>query len=372
MLRSFVGGSACGLKKVNRARTVFPERRIPRISRGYFHSLVRGAFMRRLSLLSAVAITLACSSSSSNSGSLGDGGINGFLAAQACAHDAEAFCERLNACSPFGLKYTFGDVDTCQARDRLSCESLFRLKDSAMTPNNVDACASAVATQTCDDFRYGAAPRACAVPAGSRASGIACTSSLQCQSLSCRTTGVEPCPVCRPLVALGGACTASEECNDGRCQDMKCLPLVEEGAACTQLTACRAPLECVGPGVSDTNPGVCTKPIGVGQPCSFVSDACDITSLGLRCDGATQLCKEVARVVGPGQTCGFDNGIEIYCQAYGICVLPDGGNLGTCRPPPADGEACDASDDHCMWPASCDNGTCRVYDPAAPTTGCPG
>jgi len=312
----------------------------------------------------------ACSNAPSHSGVTPDSGLDSVAADLACAHDAETYCERLNTCAPFLLQAQYRDVETCKARDRLWCDPIFRVKDSALQPGDVDACATAVGAESCDEFlNPTSALEACRTRPGLRVNGAPCKSGLQCQSLHCSIPQGTSCGVCATRVAVGESCTVSSDCDNGRCRENLCVPIVGEGGTCDSRTACHTGLTCVTPDGTTASRGVCTKPIAEGGTCNPLSDACDF-SFGLGCDTQSQTCKVIWRIVIAGQVCSTVDGLLAFCAGYGLCV-PPADEAGICQATPADGATCNPDDDRCMWPASCVNGVCQPYDPSD-ATGCPG
>jgi hypothetical protein len=289
------------------------------------------------------------------------GGGGGLSIEQACQRDADLFCDKTAACSEFDLRWFWGDVATCKARDMLWCSAYLGLLDTAVTPDLFAACSGAVAAMTCDDFNSGVEAEACVFKPGSRVEGQACTNGAQCQTHLCKIPKNASCGVCAAKVPVGGACASNSECVSGsRCKGQTCTPEVGVGATCGgTVAACAYPNICLG---------TCTKPLPVGAPCDPMIDACDY-GIGAACDPQSSTCKALVKLASPGQPCGTIDGSQVECVGFGSCGFdtPDA-TMGTCYAPSADGAPCDDVRS-CLWPATCVNGVCQL--PSLANSACP-
>src|SRR5689334_22936122 len=74
-------------------------------------------------------------------------------AEMACTDAAEARCFKREACTNgTGIVRSYGDMDTCLLREKLSCMVSVGAPDSANTPTAQEACAAAIPDMTCADF----------------------------------------------------------------------------------------------------------------------------------------------------------------------------------------------------------------------------
>ena len=208
---------------------------------------------------------------------------------------------------------------------------------------------------------------------GTRAEGGGCSSD-ECQpDLACsRGPGAEPCGVCIPKGSLGDSC-ADLPCADAlRCDSDtdRCVAgfvIVGEGESCV-VNLCNDGLDCV---LLENGDELCLAPATAGESCAERS-CVD----GLLCSSSTLVCREVGRglpceetcnlsetglvcvdnvcvdaeVVSEGEACTvFDlaGNIGRYCinqLTLNECVPSEpGSSAGTCRPLPAEGEACSAT-----------------------------
>jgi len=313
-----------------------------------------------VSLLVVVG-SVGCGSVSSKS----DGGTDGGMdmapptVDEACAMFATAFCGRLQTCAPFVGQIWYGDRTTCETRAALGCMLDFDVTDTNHTTTDMVACAHDATTATCSDLVANMLPSSCQIKPGVRLDGQVCGSSWQCMSTHCeKTTG--DCGVCAPRAAAGGACMVDEGCTNGLvCAAMKCVAPVGLGVACGDGAPCRADLFCSM--VSQ----MCEMPRGVGQSCNMDSNACDGKN-GVGCNPFNNQCATVAAAKG-GSACGIVNNTLTLCivnnTCNGLSLIPLS-TMGTCPNPAADGQAC-TDTVHCMAPANCVGGLCRLPSSAS-------
>jgi hypothetical protein len=76
----------------------------------------------------------------------------------------------------------------------------------------------------------------------------------------------------------------------------------------------------------------------------------------------------MAQLADAGGACGFSLQSMTFteCKAGGNCKMTAGTLMGTCEAAAADGATCDATKGpFCLSPAVCENGTCKIPDPAS-------
>jgi hypothetical protein len=287
-------------------------------------------------------------------GSGGTGGRPAPTAEEACAHFSEIFCDALDTCATFFVQVWYGDDSTCRARTKLSCMSDQSLSGINRTPQNIVTCADAAKTATCDDLLAGNLPAACDPVPGPTVNGRGCGSSLQCMSGHCEK-GSESCGTCAPRQPANGNCTVDEGCIKGLvCANQKCVFPRDLGNDCDPNNPCRSTLYC------DKSTRKCAMPVGAGAACGSDGNACDLLQ-GVACSvtGNPQTCQTVG-VAKAGQPCGIVSGTPTLCVELNLCS-------GVCPAPAADGTTCtDAI--HCVPPATCVSGLCRLPSVA----NCPG
>ena len=293
------------------------------------------------------AIVAACSSSSSVSPQ------------QACNDLGTSICNKLEACSPYGLGATYGDVTTCVTRSALSCPSAITATGSGATAANVEACAQAYASTSCADLLDKGTPSACAVQ-GTLPAGTPCGSDVQCSGSAgyCKFTSGS-CGVCSTRSAAGGSCAASNDCQPGlTCQlgtgaTGSCVTPGAQGAPCSPAQPCQASFVCLN--------AACSTPLAAGAACNPVTNGCN-GAMGYYCSAAS-VCAQV-QTSAAGGACGFSaSGVTTCTKA--TCKVGTGAT-GTCEALANDGAACDpVNGPSCLSPASCVNGVCTIANPAS-------
>ncbi len=187
--------------------------------------------------------------------------------------------------------------------------------------------------------------------------GDACDANLLCPAGSACLEGR-----CEPLRASGESCESDEACGDGlrcfegRCTEVpshcdpggeavcgawrscllpnerRCVQPAGEGEPCERTEHCRKGLYC------DPERGRCLAGPGEGEPCG---DGV-YCALGLACDFERIVCAPVPR---EGAPCALGERGPNVCAEGLACLRVSSGpgmRLGTCGPPPAEGEACAA------------------------------
>jgi hypothetical protein len=280
---------------------------------------------------------------------------------EACAQFATAFCGRMTTCAPFVAQILYGDRAGCETRAALGCMLDFEVSDTNHTTTDMVACAHDASNASCDGLLANDLPASCQIKPGVRLNGQGCGSSWQCTSTHCEKTNGD-CGVCAPRAGAGGACTVDGGCNMGLvCAAQHCVAPGALGATCGDAAPCRGGLTC------SATSKTCATPLGVGASCQNDSNACDFGK-GIGCNGfaSPPKCEMVAAAQG-GDACGVVNGTLTLCIVLNTCpglsLIPL--NLTSACPNPAgDGQQC-SSDVHCMPPANCVGGICRLPSSAS-------
>lgn len=232
-------------------------------------------------LLALGALGSACSSSSEST-------------SEACSSYVKALRAYNERCSSSGSSLSGERWIQLEARYKLACDASLSLPGTGIDSQFVSKCTDAMKGAACG----ASAMPECTTPAGKLADGAACSSSEQCQSTYCDSTGsATGCGTCGKTVAIGGACAAGDRCVRGsNCVGGTCTAPTygAVGAACdaTKALYCANGLSCDG--ASKT----CKALPGVGEPCpSF------ICATGLTCDFTAKTCFAPSKV-GAGQPCG--------------------------------------------------------------------
>jgi hypothetical protein len=287
----------------------------------------------------------------------GDGGVDAGppTVAEACGQFASTLCTRLNGCAPYALQIFYGDMATCQSRVELDCTRDLQIMDTNQTTTDRATCARDAANATCDDLVANVFPASCQIKPGPRRDGEACGSSWQCASTHCEKTNGD-CGVCAPRMPATGACTVDEGCAVGLvCAAQKCVAPAGMGAPCNAAAPCRSNLYC------SAASSACIAPLPLGASCGNDTGACDFRH-GVMCNifapMAMQKCETIAAAKG-GQACGIVNSTLTVCIALNGCQGATLLQPGVCPNPAADGAQC-TDNVHCLAPASCVGGLCRL------------
>jgi hypothetical protein len=312
--------------------------------------------MKRLigGAIAAIALAIAACGGSTSS-------VSSVSAQQACTDVAAAVCTAVNGCSSFLVQLQYGDVGTCQTRFQATCVTALAANGTGMTASTMDACAKAVAGESCADIVSNNPPSACHAVMGQLANGTACGDPSQCQSAYCNRGTDGTCGACGMRVS-GGACHRDEDCDYGQL----CVTATGATPAGTEQGACVAPggsgATCDGPHPCNKTlackNGTCAAPDEAGAACIPGNQAnpfgsCDVLK-GLLC---YQLKCVALGVAAAGQPCGTINNGYTACAAAGTC------NGGTCTAAANDGASCGAMN-RCQPPAQCSGGVCKLSDPS--------
>ena len=299
-------------------------------------------------------------------------GNSGPSADQACTDQAQARCTKRMTCTGgVGITRTWGDMNTCLAREKLSCTIGLAAPLTGNSPVLVEQCVAAFPTYSCANFLNGNPPAACIVT-GPKAANAVCAFAGQCSTTYCNSNKTSACGTCGPAPTAGSSCTSSNCARDQECvaSTMMCQALGVSGTACNSTTPCGADLSCVG--ATMTSMGTCMVPAATaGMACGGTTPGCDGT-MGLYCGGmvGSKTCMTIS-YVGNGMPCGtLTDGSFVGCSGGGACYTSTGlagsGEMGTCKAPAADNMPCDTIvGPPCLTPARCivaggTSGTCTV------------
>jgi hypothetical protein len=312
----------------------------------------------RASLVSLLAVAAVSGGGLASCGSVAT--VEPPTVAEACGQFASALCGRLGACAPYALQIFYGDAATCMSRVALGCMRDMEVPDTTETTTDMVTCARDANSASCDDLISNNFPASCQIKPGARLNGEGCGSSWQCQSTHCEK-GDGDCGVCAPRAGASGACTVDEGCTQGLvCAGQKCTTPGATTAPCSDMAPCRANLYCSAIGHT------CAAPLQLGASCAGDTSACDLRQ-GVSCNvlSAAPKCETVAAARG-GQACGIVNGTLTLCVALDACPGASLTQPGSCLATADDGQQC-TNDVHCLPPANCVGGLCRL-----PSTGsCP-
>ncbi len=309
----------------------------------------------RLVSLGSVLLAFGCSSSHSSA----------ITAAQACADLAMARCNLRSTCSrPEGetglgasLLETYGDLDTCLAREALACTNELDAAQTGASPAIVELCVHSFNDYSCPDFFDDLPPFYCA-PLGQLADGAACAFDAQCRHGSCNHAPNAVCGTCGQRASGGGDCSAANCMHGERCLAATgtCAVLAGGLEPCTAFP-CQTGLYCQPSGGDASTNMICDGAwIRAGGACGGDTRAlCDQTR-GLYC-GPAGTCARVTYAAA-GSACGqLPDGTRVGCAAGGCYTdsgPASGTDMGTCKPFAADGDPCDTSvGPGCLPPARC-------------------
>jgi hypothetical protein len=294
---------------------------------------------------------------------------NGPTADQAAQQSAQAVCSQLMTCSAAAFQKRWPDLATCEAREKLSVLDALNAKNTAQTPKNIEACATEIAQESCDQFLSGDMPTPhCVTPSGPAADGAACTFNAQCKTGFCSVAATALCGTCAEPPAAGASC-ASQGCGQTMIcvrSTMMCQVPVAVGGSCSTMNPCGVGLACVG--ATATANGMCqTQVATLGASCDHTlrtAPNCNQND-GLTCAamGAALDTCVMQPIVPAQQACGQVMGVANACAASATCI---GTGTMTCIAPATDGAACDtASGPDCEFPAKCVTsgataGTCEL------------
>ncbi len=293
----------------------------------------------------------------------------GTSADSACTDIAATRCAQRSMCTnSIGITKTYGDQNTCLAREKLSCVNALAAKDTGNTPTRVETCNAALKTESCADFFAGNTPPAC-VNAGTLADSSACAFAGQCTSSYCTGLDNAACGTCgEPLATAadcsnGGTCARGQTCytTTGANPTTTCLTEGGAGASCSRTAPCGTGFTCVGAVFAGMNPtpGSCmadgTTAGAACDPTARTGAGCE-RAIGLFCNTMSKTCTTVT-YAADGAACGEGTDGNLTDCAGGNCYGSTNGampTMGTCKANAADGAACDTSaGPDCLAPARC-------------------
>jgi hypothetical protein len=287
---------------------------------------------------------------------------------------AMGVCGRYAACEPFWLQTAYGQEGACETRLLPFYASILTAQGVLATLDQAEACASAKAALSCEEYLSNTIPPACQI-AGSLPTGAACAHDWQCAGpqAHCKLASQASCGVCSTLGQAGESCLNDADCASGLVcgSSSTCETPASSGKTCTSDADCEGMLTCLG--------SQCTAPEGEGSSCDDSmnyggEDGCDAAFgriSGLYCIGT---CVQ-AQIAQPGAACSYatpgdpQSKPNVLCANGQICDLGDAGRVGTCPNAVADGQSCVTvvGSPNCLPPAVCSGGTCRLRD----GSGCP-
>ncbi len=286
-----------------------------------------------------------------------------------------------------------------RARFEEACAAWVVAPGASNAALHLDRCAREILESSCG----GLSDCSLEVTTGDLADGAPCGGGFQCKSGHCEKPRDAACGACASPPGgrspVGGPCEYGADCVEGaRCQlfndGAKCvaLEIALAGESCGShsdaLIQCAKGLNCL---VDDSHQaGTCRAPVGVGGECrsrfdctdglTCVDDHCVVRlpegaacevgdryrcAKGLACDGT---CKKILWVEA-GEPCDM---ITRWCKRGDCVPIPMETNpfdtLGKCVDQLHEGAACDDGIDgarRCEAPASCIEGKCTLFDPAA-------
>jgi hypothetical protein len=298
-----------------------------------------------------------CGSISSNN----PDAATGTTPAAACAALANAECGKRMTCSNgANITRAFGDMNTCIARETLSCMGALAAPGTGNNVSLTMQCVAAFATLACNDFFDGKIPSVCA-PSGPRAAGQPCAFNAQCASAFCGRVKNSLCGTCADAPTDGTSCQSSG-CGHGQtCVDatQTCVAYGALNASCDGGHPCGNGLSCVGAMASTSTPGACHLAVGeLGAACGGTMPGCDAT-LGLFCGGAAgaKTCMTTP-YEDDGAACGTRTSTSFAACKSGGCYTDTGvagsGDMGTCKADGIEGAPCDSLlGPACLTPARC-------------------
>jgi hypothetical protein len=274
-----------------------------------------------------------------------DAGLEGSTA-NICDEYAAVACDAYQRCIHVEFYYT--TLEVCLVRERLACLAELSAPATGATPDQIHTCLQAEKVRDCSrNFRTSAA---CVIK-GKVPDGASCWSSWQCQGGLCKGAGLT-CGVCHTLGQPGDPCADGTECADidtmicqGPAGSQHCVKAPGKDEPCAS-GICKVGTWCSG--------GICTDAPMQGDGDDCTTRPCD-GQKQLVCDLVTHKCRPITFHL-PGEACDvLDN-----CVGAGYCLNQYN---RTCSKISPDGQAC-GSGMRCTLPARCDNGICKIPDPA--------
>lgn len=285
-----------------------------------------------------------------------------------CSTQAQSTCAKTQECSNYSFVVNFTSMSDCIARYKQVCLNYLGLPGSTRTLADVQRCATAYASLSCQDYYDPTSPAQTSCRfAGTLADGIACGAGEQCKTGYCKITDQSGCGVCAQYVKIGSPCqntVSSPSCEPGaNCTgatgSQTCTALGGLGSTCNSNNGpyCKYPFPC--------RSGVCSQPRNLGDSCDpTVGLECDAIKTE-QCSSTSRKCEQLYTFVTTGMSCTRPT-MPPYptCSGGSRCSSTSGS--GTCIAPLADGAACtDPGPPSCQAPAGCRSGFCRFAAPAS-------
>ena len=290
----------------------------------------------------------------------GDGSAASSAAQLACVE-----CSLMQACNRTQLANVFGSLSKCVERFTLFHAGDVSAPGTTETAEMLQACATALVGQRCEDYLIGARPSACIPPPGPRPGGSSCGTSGQCASSFCYR------PFLRQLSAMCGTCETparagelciSRPCVSGTtCKEQQCVSIHGLGGECESSSDCLPTLQC--------NSGACATRHCEGMTCTGLGQGSCDTVLGLECNPAGDQTRE-CRSPEPGLYCSGIGDATERCPPLSHCHHPCDTCGGECMRNAEDGAACGdpgalTQPISCTFPAECRaDGFCGLFDPS--------
>lgn len=273
---------------------------------------------------------------------------------------ASAYCDRLFTCQPHYAGIAFGNLAACTKRESLRVHLDVLAPGASLKGIDLAACATAVATTSCDLIGLHGPPR-CYYGPGPQAKQEPCARNSQCQSRRCSSLNHQGCGHCYDEAQVGDscvwvdcapglACVKNDEDGTRRCQ-----PVATLGQSCSPIAypyyvnMCAHGLQCRN--------GAC-EPWRTEAKCSSIHD-CDHAQ-GYGCQWGK--CGLIP-LRGPGAACSVSGKGDVgyaECTAA-LCLSQNDMGNGKCVPFAADGDPCGGWDGpDCQPPAQCVSGVCSV------------
>ena len=269
----------------------------------------------------------------------------------ACADSAEARCALLDSCTNnernTGLYGTAGGAACVAATQRQCLANNQPGANLNQTPATLEACAKALAAESCTDALNNITAAACMVAGKGPANAPRATNG-QCESYYCAISLGAPCGSCAAPPQPADSCANTGSCGSTGLMCVQrigqCVTPAGTGSPCNANAPCLENLECVGSSTGKTCQAAAQALGASCDPNEISASHCDISNFGLTCS-PNQQCQPAARVAA-GQPCGRVNGTYepyILCapgDTGALCIVPVGMSVGSCAARIAAGQPC--------------------------------
>lgn len=286
-------------------------------------------------------------------------GCNNISADQACTDSAMARCTIFDRCRTNGTQIFYGSLDTCISRLKGTCLTELAAPSAGNRPEDLEECAMALPTESCQDYLQRNPVAACVTRNGGLETGAVCSFDTQCKTGFCAQPKGGTCGICKAAPGLGDSCTDIGCDRNLVCTSNNvCRNWVAAAGACDRGdNLCGTGLSCViaaGQSTGTCQPRVKT----VGAACDNkrqTAPDCDF-NVGLFCDATTLKCAPQT-YANANQQCSAEaiGSSPVVCIAGGTCINPGDGNPSTCMAAVDAGSACDISTGpSCLSPTRCE------------------